>query len=296
MAKKITFRKNERKVIAFSGGSDSVYLALKFGNPKKDVLVHINHNIRKTAKRDEEFAVSFAKRYGFKVIVLQVFPKFATEEECRDLRYEALIKTAKELKVKQILTGHNLNDTIETTIFNMFRGTSINGLSGIGNIIRDGIEIFRPIGQVTKTEIKCHLISVGQEWVEDETNQANDYTRNEIRNELIPVIRNIFPNFEQTFNKTITSLNETNDYIEKRSESHIKKIRQANNELYLPYSLLTEDNIVIGRVLSKCFDMLGVGRKSVNRENMLLLINGLKDNSEVNIGQLRLNGLFVKKV
>ena len=191
----------------------------------------------------------------------------------RELRYQAIERTLKNINYDRIATGHNLDDNIETFVFRLVRGTSLKGLKGIpeerGNIIR-------PILQFEKNEILNCLQENRKSYIIDYTNNENDYTRNYIRNEIFPMFVNINPNFRNKVNELIHEINnrENNEdsilkerfvqYLEKYDvELSRKKIDQIYETLYDKKGNLNaegskEFSLGNGKILRKKYNKLEV--------------------------------------
>ncbi len=183
-------------VAGVSGGADSVCLFTLLNEFRKEEglpfaleAVHVHHGIRKEeAGRDAEFVRRLCEENGIPFhLYREDVPKKAeewkiSEEEAgRRVRYEAF-RNALGIRNGMIATAHNADDRAETVLFNLFRGASLSGLSGIrpvnGNIIR-------PLLYVTRQEIEGFLKERGIPYVEDETNRSDDYTRNRIRHHIL---------------------------------------------------------------------------------------------------------------
>ena len=247
-------RKNEKILIAFSGGPDSVFLYNLLNFLKKEYsleisLMYINHNLREDVGNDLKFVREFSEENNVPLYIESVNVKeYATENKksielaARELRYEAIERTLKNINYDRIATGHNLDDNIETFIFRLVRGTSLKGLKGIPSERKN---IIRPILQFEKKEILNYLQENKKSYIIDYTNNENDYTRNYIRNEIFPMFVNINPNFRNKVNELIHEINnrENNEdsilkerfvqYLEKYDiELSRKKIDQIYETLY----------------------------------------------------------------
>ncbi len=186
-------------IIGFSGGADSSLLLHYFSKKAKEVVcVHVNHMIRgKEAKRDQQFCESVCKKYGIELAVYQIdIPSLAKkqgkgiEETARDERYRVFEKELLSRGFDAILTAHNADDNIESIIFNLARGTGLNGLSGIKPV--NG-KILRPLIYLSKDEIFSLCKENNIEYVTDSTNTDTDYTRNYIRHKIVPAIKELNP-------------------------------------------------------------------------------------------------------
>ena len=191
--------KGDRVTVALSGGADSTALLLALAELSRDKgftvsAFHVNHCIRgEESDRDEQFCrrVCLDMGVAFESVRLDV-PAYAekmrlsVEEAARKLRYDALY----QVKCDKIATAHNMGDNAETVLFNIARGTGLRGLCGIP--YRRG-RVIRPLLDVTREEIEEYLSSKGQTYVTDSTNLSDDYTRNKIRHQVIPVLKGIAP-------------------------------------------------------------------------------------------------------
>ena len=189
-------KKSDKLSLGVSGGADSMYLFYNFMDLKEEwdldiIVCHLNHGIRETAKRDEEFVKKSCQAYGIKFISKTVNmdefarkEKISSEEAGRILRYEFFRENSKDRK---ILTAHNANDRAETVLFNIMRGTGLKGLSGISNVNKD---VYRPLINIKREEIEDYLHKNKLQYFDDETNFEEIYTRNKIRLGLIPQLKN----------------------------------------------------------------------------------------------------------
>ena len=187
---------NDTVVVGVSGGADSVCLFLLLNEYCKQknarlVAVHLNHKIRTDACEDAQFVKALCEEYG---VTLHIFEEdveayakqngIGTEEAGRIARYRAFEQVLTEYGSQgKIAVAHHKGDLAETVLFHLFRGSGIAGLTGIapvrGNIIR-------PLLDVTREEIEQFLLEKGRTWCIDSTNQENTYTRNKLRNVLLP--------------------------------------------------------------------------------------------------------------
>lgn len=207
--------KNDRVLLAVSGGVDSmVMLDLFLRSNYNFAIAHCNFHLRgEESLRDEYFVRKFAQNNNIQIFV-QDFDTYSYMEKekkslemsARDLRYDWFNKIAKENNFTCIATAHHSDDSAETFVINLLRGTGIAGLHGIlpksGNIIR-------PLLFASRRNIKDYADKHNIKFVEDSTNKDNKFTRNKIRNEVIPILREISPNFDVIIKKNIERLRET---------------------------------------------------------------------------------------
>ena len=296
-------KKNEKILIAFSGGPDSVFLYNLLNFLKEEYfleisLTYINHNLRKDVEDDLKFVKNFSEENEVPLYVESVdVRKYATENKksielsARELRYEAIEKVLQNINYDKIATGHNLDDNIETFIFRLLRGTSLKGLKGIPEKREN---IIRPILQFEKKEILNCLQENKKNYIIDYTNNENDYTRNYIRNEIFPMFVNINPNFRNKINELIHEMNDrenSNDnilkekfvqYLEKYDvELSRKKIDRIYETLYNKKGELNTEGskefyLGNGKILRKKYDKLEViveKKKEVDEEKVMLKLN-----------------------
>lgn len=191
---------NDYIVAGVSGGADSICLLLMLLELRKRCpfsihVVHMNHKIREEAGQDAAYVADVCKQYQVPFTLrecdveeLAKREHISTEEAGRKVRYDAfyevLAQNAPEKKGK-IAIAHNQSDCAETFMWNLFRGSSVRGLTGISPV-RD--EIIRPIMCLTRVEIEAYLAQKEVGFCIDRTNLENTYTRNKIRNQVFPLV------------------------------------------------------------------------------------------------------------
>lgn len=206
----------EKVLAALSGGADSVYLLRWLVGEGYDVVAaHCNFQLRGAESvRDEEFVKGLTSRLGVELRVA----KFDTTEyahthgisiemAARDLRYDYFNQLCDKLGIGHIAVAHHRDDSIETTLLNMVRGTGILGMTGIRP--HNG-RVVRPLLCVSHGEIVGALTEMGQDFVVDSTNLAPDYSRNKVRLEVMPLLRSINAGADSNILTTIENLSEAN--------------------------------------------------------------------------------------
>lgn len=197
------FLQGDRIAVGVSGGADSVAL-LRFLAALRPqfgwdlVVCHIHHGLRGAeADRDECFVRALAEQLGLPCAVsridaaaLALRDHISVEEAGRMARYAFFAQTAGE--GGRIATAHTLDDSIETVLMNLVRGTGLRGLCGIPRIRGN---IVRPLLDCTRAEVEDYLGALGQPYCTDSTNLTDDYTRNRIRHDIIPRLCALNPNF-----------------------------------------------------------------------------------------------------
>ncbi len=194
-----------RIVVAVSGGPDSVAmlrvlhsLMQEYGSIDQLVVAHINHMTRKhDSHQDQRFVEGLAKQLNLSFEIKRADQnghENLSEESLRHFRYEFLAQIAQTTGARYIATGHNLDDQIETILFRIFRGTGLSGLAGIPTFrdLGNGVTVVRPFLSIPRRKILTLLKELEQDYRVDSSNSASDYTRNFMRNEIVPKIENRF--------------------------------------------------------------------------------------------------------
>jgi tRNA(Ile)-lysidine synthase len=216
-------------LVAVSGGVDSVVLAHlchRAGIPF--TIVHVNFGLRGAeSRRDEDFVRNFAKQMNVTVLVKHFDTeeyakeqKLSIQEAARNLRYGWFRTLLPYTGAVQILLAHHANDNIETLLMNFFRGTGLEGLTGIKELSADG-SFARPLLHATRTAIENYARAEGLQWVEDSSNASSKYTRNFFRNELLPSISKAYPEVEENLLDNIERFKQINELY----QSSIKRLR-----------------------------------------------------------------------
>ncbi|MBR1739583.1 MAG: tRNA lysidine(34) synthetase TilS [Ruminococcus sp.] len=271
--------KSECLLVGLSGGADSTSLLLclkALGFRVK--ACHVNHCIRgEESDRDEEFCARLCERIGVELTAVRIdVPAYcethscSVEEGARKLRYEAL----ESIECDKICTAHNLDDNLETAIFNMARGSGIAGLCGIPPVRG---RIIRPLIETGREEIEEYLKALGQEYVTDSTNLTDEYTRNKIRHNIIPVMKGINPALMRTYRANARQLREDMELIDRIAEERLAAAFSEGG--YLREKLIGEPEALRRRMIAKIIAESGAelsARAVKDAEN--ILINGGKIN------------------
>lgn len=193
-------------LLTVSGGVDSVvmlHLFQKAGFPAG--VAHCNFGLRgEESEGDEQFVKALANDSGFpfysKRFDVKMFAKekrISTQMAARDLRYEWFEQIRAAENYTYIATAHHANDSLETTLLNLTRGTGLSGLHGISGINN---HLLRPLLLASKEQIREYAEENALLWREDRSNDSDDYKRNLIRHKVIPVLKQLNPSLEATFN------------------------------------------------------------------------------------------------
>lgn len=209
------FNINDTVAVALSGGKDSMAL-LHYLLSKKDLLkinviaLNVEHGIRgQESINDSQFVKDYCKEKNVPILTYTVnslekakSEKLSVEQSARALRYQCFYDAISSGKCDKVATAHHSLDNLESTLFNLFRGTGLKGASGIEENFSNSI--VRPFLTVEKEEIENYIKENNIPYVTDKTNFDQDYTRNYIRLNILPHVKKIFP--EAT--KSVLRLNE----------------------------------------------------------------------------------------
>lgn len=235
----------DKLVLGVSGGPDSIAMLNILNEIKMDekialnfniVVAHINHMIREEAADDEKFVKDFCKKKNIefysKSIDVQKLAntnKIGTEEAGRNVRYKFFNEVLKKTNSNKVAIAHNKNDKAETIIMNFMRGSGISGLKGIEEKREKYI---RPLIECERIEIERYCDEQKLNPRIDKTNFENEYTRNKIRNVVIPYVKKEFnPNIVDTLNRLSELVREEEKYIDKQvKESYSDLMLEENKE------------------------------------------------------------------
>lgn len=232
------FTKEESLLITISGGADSVALFLLMHElGYKIELAHCNFNLRrKESDEDEKFVKDLAQEYNvnlhlksFETERYSKKEKLSVQMAARVLRYDWFNELLDKNNLDYILTAHHKDDDVETFFINIIRGTGINGLSGISTKKE---RIIRPLITSTRKEIELFLEEKNQKYRHDSSNESVKYLRNKIRHELIPLLKEMNPNIQQTVANNIRNLLEANKVINSQVRDIKNKLLQECLEGY----------------------------------------------------------------
>ena len=252
----------DKIVLGVSGGPDSITMLDILRQIQEEfdfeiVVAHINHMIRKEAIQDEEYVKKYCEKNNIKcfakridVIDIANNKKIGTEEAGRLVRYEFFDEVLKQTGSNKIAIAHNKNDKVETIIMHVLRGSGLSGIKGIepirGNIIR-------PLIECKREEIEKYCDENRLEPRIDKTNFENDYTRNKIRNIVIPYIeKELNPNIIETIDRLSEVVKKEDRYLEKVALDVYDKIliKQEPGQIMLELKGFNEqDEVIKSRII-----------------------------------------------
>ena len=215
-----SFLENKKLFLAVSGGLDSMVLLHLFEQMDyKFAVLHCNFNLRgKESDGDEKFIYDYCtKREIFCVVgnfqtnFYAKQHKLSTQVAARNLRYEWFAEQLLEKNYDFVLTAHHLDDSLETFIINLSRGTGLEGLTGIP---AQNNKIIRPLLPFTRQEIENYATENKIAWREDSSNEIDKYLRNKIRHTVVPQLKDLNENFLANFYKTQTFLQQSQNLVD----------------------------------------------------------------------------------
>lgn len=239
-------------LLAVSGGVDSIVLAhLMHSLQAKCTIAHVNFQLRgEESNRDEAFVRQFADQFNIPIQIhhadtakyAEVY-KMGIQVAAREIRYAWFGAIMKEITMLEnspkettqlnalspkpkpvvLLTAHHANDQAETVLMHLLRGTGLHGLTGIPIRRKDILNIARPLLNFTKDEIMTYAAVNGLKYVQDSSNEQDDYNRNFIRNKIMPQLAQLYPNAHQNIIATANRLKESEEILNNAIASFWRK-------------------------------------------------------------------------
>ena len=254
---------NQTVAVALSGGCDSMALLhymlfcqKKF--PFNVIALNVEHGIRgEKSIFDTEFVKSYCAKNNIPLVCYSVDSlkhakekKLSIEQSARELRYKCFYDAIESGKCDLVATAHHQSDNVETILFNLFRGTGLNGVCGIPEILNG--KIIRPLLNVSKEKIERYIKENSIPFVTDETNLSNDYTRNSIRHKIVPEIVKLFPEAENCISRFSEIAKVENDYLENVTKT-VLNATESTVEIKLPC-----EKAILSRAVISALKILGV--------------------------------------
>lgn len=272
--------KNDTIIIGSSGGPDSQFLTYMLNEIKAEynlnlILAHLNHLHRKEASKDENLVKATAKELDIEFQIKRSSMdeyarknKISAEDAGRRLRYAFFNEIARKYPGAKIAIAHNKNDQAETMIMRMIRGTGIDGLCAMNY---KSSNIIRPILFMEKRDIINYLDRNNISYAYDKTNGENDYTRNYIRNEIIPKMENINPQVVDNLYNLSELLKNDLDIIESRVDNACDNVIKSVGKYNISFDKngfeALEDSLK-SRVLRRAILKLKGDLKDISKENI----------------------------
>lgn len=256
--------REDRLILAVSGGLDSMVMLDAVAALQKDlrlsiIVAHFNHQLRgHESEADEAFVRSTARTMGLECYIEHANTQTAAEasrtsiqEAARNLRYEFFAKLRTSLGYHKIATAHHADDNAETVLFHLVRGTGVHGLAGIP-LRRADIAVIRPLMFATRDEIRSYATEHGVTYRTDSSNLGKDYTRNFIRHEIMPRIREqINPNVTLTLRRSSELFHHLDEYLQAQANALERTVmlRSTGTEIALDRVQLLRQHVFMQEYL-----------------------------------------------
>jgi len=227
-------------ITGISGGADSVALLHLLSNEGYScIAAHCNFHLRgEESNRDEQFVRDLCRKWNlplevidFETEYIAAERKISIEMAARDLRYQWFEELRVKYRAEAIAVAHHKDDSVETFLLNLIRGTGIRGLSGMKPV--NG-KIIRPLLCVSRQEVEIYLKSHNLSFVHDSTNSETLYTRNKIRLEVLPLLEQLNPSIKETILQTSGHLNNTAEvYFSEIEKQRLALTRSDSDKTYI---------------------------------------------------------------
>lgn len=231
-------------LVAVSGGADSICLAHLLHNsslPLNITLAHVNFHLRGAeSDSDEAFVRAWADENGLECRVLDAdtlsYAKsnsLSVEMAAREIRYKWFFSLKAELDIDYIAVAHHANDNAETLILNLLRGTGIAGIGGMRELDARS-SILRPLLKFSREQIENYLKSKGLEFKTDSTNLESDFSRNRIRNIIVPQFEKINPSAVATLNRDMKYFSQASEILDELLQSKKAELCRKDCDIESP--------------------------------------------------------------
>lgn len=270
--------------VACSGGPDSMAL-LHFLNSNKErfdidvMAIYVDHNTRENDARDGYFVADFCKKNSIKFYKFSVESKmyikkygYSMEQACRAARFSVFENLKKNGMVDKIAIAHHQNDQAETVLLHILRGSGLKGACGM-SYVRDNFYV-RPFLDVSKQEILAYLYENEIEYVEDEQNAQNIFSRNVLRNKIFPELRKIWPKVDEILCNFAKICREDDACI--RNLMNFDSVIVSGKTVKIPVSYFLYEKALVSRLVFDCFEKLDVA-KDVEQKHISLLTSFAKN-------------------
>jgi len=245
IASRFPFLEGKKIFIAVSGGLDSMVMLHLFQQLPYDIAVlHCNFQLRGLESfGDQDFIQNYCDQNEIPLFSTQFDTeafakdyKLSTQIAARELRYSWFYELLETENFDYILTAHHADDNLETFIINLTRGTGLDGLTGIPE---QNDKVIRPLLPFSREEILKYAEENNIEWREDSSNATNKYLRNKIRHDLVPILKEINPNFLNAFQKSQSYLQESKEMVEDASIMIYQQVaKEAGDDIHFDLNQL----------------------------------------------------------
>ncbi len=280
----------EKLLVGLSGGADSVCLFLMLLSLREEMgfsveAVHVNHCMRDSAKRDEDFVRALCAEKEIPLHVYEVDVQdvskqqgLSPEEAGRNVRYECFLQTMEKTGACKVAVAHHKNDQAETMLFHLIRGSGMEGMAGIKPVRG---QVIRPLLCLEKAQIESYLSEQGQAYMTDETNASTQYSRNRMRHEVLPVLEDMCKGATQHMATAAETLREISDYLQGQIHTAVQECadfsEKGNGCIRLSCdALFGLHDYMQGEVIRECICKLAGSKKDISRVHVEA-VRGLAD-------------------
>lgn len=253
-------RSFDKLALAVSGGRDSMAMLAWFCNnvPKsKFFVITVSHNLRgEEGLRDRDFVVDYCKKEGIQCEVYEEdIPKFCkennytVEQGARIRRREIFADTVLSKRASRVVLAHHMQDQVESILMHVFRGSGIRGLKGMS--LDDGV-LLRPMLNVPREDIERYVGQNDVPYVDDSTNSEENYTRNKLRNQIMPLIRQAYGGVDGNIIRLSRLAKEVGDYLDKSSRNFEVK----DGEVFIPIEALKGEHVIAAGTVVNAVDSI----------------------------------------
>ena len=248
--------------LAVSGGKDSMFLLNYWVENRVSLpdffVINVDHNLRgEESKADSKFVRDFCKEYGVECKCYDEDIKgycdrggYGLEQGARLRRREIFAEVVKNTRAERVVTAHHKDDQCESVLMHVFRGSGINGLKGMP--FDDGL-IVRPLLSIASDEIEKEMKRRGWEYRVDSSNLSTDYTRNKLRSEIIPLIKQVYPSVVDNVLRLASIAEHTQNFVDR----FLVRAEWNGEELILPDTLVGCDEAVATASIVEGLDKAG---------------------------------------
>lgn len=268
---------NDRIAVGVSGGADSMLLLVSLMEKSKQEkfyfkAIHINHHLRDSeSDADSLFVKNFCEKNNIDYVIkdvdvkaIKLAEKRGEEESARIARFEAIFDEMKKEKLNKLFLAHHANDQAETILMHIFRGSGILGASGI----RSSATVIRPFINLKKSAILNYCKSNNIDFVIDSSNFNNSYTRNYMRNIVLPEIEKVYPNAVDMICSFGERCNEIQTFIEK--SLNLNLIVERKDSILIKEEVFNSESFILREYLKVAFEKLKVFSDIEMKHYMLL--------------------------
>lgn len=276
--------RGDRVAVALSGGKDSVALFHALCMAEKQLgievlAINVEHGIRGDASiKDSEFVKKLCDNAGKRLLFYKIDApayarenKMGTEAAARALRYKCFFTALNDGLCDKIATAHHLNDNTESVLLNVFRGSGLNGLKGISESSYQN-KIIRPFLKISREQIDEYALKHNLQYVTDQTNFDSAYTRNFLRNEVLPLVREKFPEVDTAILRLGEIASETEEYLNNKASAMLYSCGDERR-VKIPQNYL-EELPVLTRAIIKALKEVGLEKdyEQIHVNSVLALI------------------------